>query len=28
VLRVYAEARDEAMVGVLLAYGQQLAAGS
>ena len=27
VLRVYAEARDEAMVGVLLAYGQQVAGG-
>ena len=27
VLRVYAEARDEAMVGVLLAYGQQVASG-
>jgi phosphomannomutase len=27
VLRVYAEARDGAMVDVLLAYGQQVAAG-
>ncbi|MEE8389969.1 MAG: phosphoglucomutase/phosphomannomutase family protein, partial [Anaerolineae bacterium] len=27
VLRVYAEARDEAMVQVLLAYGQQVAGG-
>jgi phosphomannomutase len=27
VLRVHAEARDEAMVGVLLAYGQQVTGG-
>jgi hypothetical protein len=27
VLRVYAEAREEAMVDVLLAYGQQVAGG-